>query len=106
MESECWEVRETACLSVSEFRGVSSAGSADMTDTKVESLGKDRSSHVRKAACLAIGNIGGGGSMHVTAALEHDDHPGVLIVALQVIAELGFEGTTYLEAVLATLDYK
>ena len=106
MESECWEMRETACLSVSEFRGVSGAGSAAMTDTMAEALGKDRSSHVRKAACLALGNIGGGGSMHVAAALEHDTHAGVLIVALKVIAEMGVEGTTYLEAVLATLDHK
>ena len=104
MESECWEVRETACLSVSEFRGVYGAGSAAMTDTMAEDLGKDESSHICKAACLALGNIGGRGSMHVAAALEHD-HPGVLSAALNVIAKMGVDGTTHLEAVLAKLHH-
>ena len=49
--------------------------------------------------------IGGGGSKHVAAALEHDDNAGVSRVALQVIAEMGVDGSTYLEAVLANLDY-
>ena len=44
--------------------------------------------------------------MHVSAALEHDTHAGVLIVALKVIAEMGVEGTTYLEAVLANLHHE
>ena len=104
MKSKRWEVREAACTVVGEFRLVSGAGSAAMTDTMAEALGKDKSSHVRKAACLALGNIGGGGSMHDAAALEHAQHAGVFIAALEVIAEMGVEGSTYLEAVLAKLD--
>ena len=54
---------------------------------------------------MALGNIGGGGSKHVAAALEHDDHAGVSRVTLQVIAEMGVDGSTYLEAVLAKLGH-
>ena len=100
MKSECWEVREAARIVVS------GADSADMTDTMAEALGKNKVGYVRKAACLALGNIGGGGSVHVAAALEHDTHAGVLIVASRVIAEMGVEGTTYLEAVLANLHHE
>ena len=99
MEYECWEVREKACMVVS------GAGSAAMTDTMAEALRKDKVGHVRKAACLALGNIGGRGIMHVAAALEHDDHPGVLSTALKVIAKMGVDGTTHLEAVLAKLHH-
>ena len=68
---------------------VSGADSAAMTDTMAEALGKYKVGSVCKAACLALGSIGGGGSIHVAAALEHDTHAGVLIAALNVIAKMG-----------------